>query len=141
MERPNTVSGLMAKRAELMARLDEIAKEARQLQQSIDALEATIRLFGGDVKGLRRPRRRLVARTAQGSMQRHVLDSLRQSLEPLTSLQLAQTFNRAHGLKMDDASLAITRKKVGQCLNNLQRRGLVVSGAGDGDYKGWRIKV
>ncbi len=139
-ERPNTISGLMSKRAEFIKRHAELLKEAKRLSSDIDTLEATIKLFGGDIATLKRVRRRIATRPAHGMLQRFVLDKLREAGEPLTSLQLAKTFGQERRLAPDRATTINTRKRVGACLYHLSTKGLVVAGAGDGDYKGWQIK-
>lgn len=45
MERPNTVSGLVAKRAELVAYRTSLEAELRKVTSDIDHLDAAIRIF------------------------------------------------------------------------------------------------
>ena len=55
-ERPNTVFGLIAKRAELVKYRDQLESDIRALTCDIDHLEAAIRIFNPEemVEGRRR---------------------------------------------------------------------------------------
>ena len=48
MERPNTVSGLIDKRRELIARLEQARAEIKTLISGLDALDIALRLFGAE---------------------------------------------------------------------------------------------
>jgi hypothetical protein len=57
----------------------------------------------------------------------------------ITSLDIAAEFVRHRGLKSDDATLVLIRKRVGACLTELRANGTVTEVPQPGEYKGWRL--
>ncbi|HLY79394.1 MAG TPA: hypothetical protein VKQ70_08480 [Caulobacteraceae bacterium] len=134
-ERPNTVAGLLAKRAELIRLREHLESDLRAVTADIDHLEGAILLFNGAKHHLRYVRQ---YRAKKGSVRRFVLAALRDAEEPLTSRDLTERWCAERGLKTDDATWAILRNRIGACLTGLKNQGLA-HGAGtrpDG-YKGW----
>jgi hypothetical protein len=89
VERPNTVFGLEAKRAELLRYHQQLHAEIRKVTTDIDHLEAAIRLF---TEGRQAPfpgiGHTVHHRAKKGFLKRFVLRSLRKAAAPLTSAQI-----------------------------------------------------
>lgn len=147
-ERPNTVSGLQAKRAELVKLHKHLVAEAKKVICDIDHIDATIRLFdpNADLERFRRNHYATKHRAPKGQMKRFVLNQLREASEPLTSRQITEAWVADRGLSPDEATVTILRKRVGACLKTCENQGLA-EGAGAttdhgefGPYKLWRLK-
>lgn len=72
-------------------------------------------------------------------MVRFVLLMLKNAKEPLTSLEITHAQIKARGLKADDQTIVLMRKRVGACLTAQQDKGLVRSLPTAGPYKGWEL--
>lgn len=148
-ERPNTISGLQAKRAELIRLHAQLTEDAKKVLCDIDHLDATIRLFDPEADLARRARNRYAVkhRAAFGHSKRFILDVMRRAPEPMTSRQIADAWAKDRRLNPDEATLNILRKRIGACLTNCRKQGLVeqcgMTDDGDpyGPYKLWRIKA
>ena len=123
MEKPNTVAGLLDKRAELAGLLKFHKAEIRKISVDIDHIDATLKLFQAEPGPERAKRYPTMHRAARGEVIRLVLSMFREAQKPLTSFDIAAEFVRRRGLKTDDATLALIRKRVGACLTKLKRRG------------------
>jgi hypothetical protein len=139
MDRPNTLSGLKAKRDELAKLRDQLEADIRAVTVDIDHLEAAIRIF--DPEDTPEARRRYAAmhRAPKGQSTRFVLAKLREASGPLTSRQLADMWCQDRGLAAKDSTLSTLRKRIGATLTALQHKGLV---AQDGHVDGliaWRL--
>ena len=135
IERPNTVAGLRAKKAELERIRDGLEEDLRAVVADIDHLDGAIRLFG---ETQARGRYMRQYRAKRGSVRRHVLTMLREATGPITSREITERWCEQRGLQTDDATWAILRNRIGACLTHLRNEGLAL-GAGtmtDG-YKGW----
>lgn len=147
-ERPNTVSGLQAKRSELAKLHQKLIAEAKKVLCDIDHIDACIRLFDpdADIERIRLNRYATKHRAPKGYMKRFVLSQLREASEPLTSRQITEAWIKDRGLQPDEATFVILRKRVGACLKTCEKDGLA-EGAGQtenhdawGPYKLWKIK-
>ena len=123
-ERPNTLSGLVAKRAELVKLRDRLEADIRAVTCDIDHLEAAIRIF--DPEDTPEARRRYAAlhRAPKGQSTRFVLRALRDASVPLTSRQLADMWCKDRGLEARDSTVSLLRKRIGATLKTLERNGL-----------------
>jgi len=139
MERTNTVAGLLGKRAELAGEIAHAQKQLRGMVCDLDHLDATIRLFdpGADISRVKRyPTKH---RAHKGEMQRFVLRALRESSEPITSLEITRAMIADRGLNADDGTVILMRKRVGACLTKLKSKNLVSEIPQLGRYKGWQL--
>ncbi len=137
-ERPNTVSGLVAKRDQLVRLRDQLEADIRALTVDIDHLEAAIRIF--DPEDTPEARRRYAAmhRAPKGQSTRFVLDQLR-SGRAMTSRDLANAWCHDRGLAAKEATLSTLRKRIGATLTALLHKGVVRQ---DGHVDGliaWRM--
>ena len=142
-ERPNTVSGLQAKRKELVKLHKDLVAEAKKVMCDIDHLDATIRLFdpNADLERVRRNRYATKHRAPKGHQKRFVLDMLREASGPLTSRQITEAWIKERGLKPDESTFVILRKRIGACLKTLDYKGVIEGVGHNGEYKLWQLKL
>jgi hypothetical protein len=139
MERPNTVAGLLAKRAELAGKIKFHEAELRKLICDVDHLDAAIRLFDAEPDTSRVARYPTAHRAKKGTLQRFVLAYLRDATEPATSRQMTEAWIAQRGLDADPETFVLLRKRLGACLTALKARGMVREVPLPGDYKGWEL--
>ncbi len=145
-DRPNTVSGLVAKHKELSDLRERYRAEIKKLTVDIDHLDAAIRLFdpAADTYAIREYVTK--HRAQKGSVKRFVLDAFREATGPLTSRQITEAWVKDRGLEADEATYAILRKRVGACIKSCREQGLIeeVGQTTDhdafGPYKLWQLK-
>ncbi len=139
MESPNTVSGLLTKRAELVKLRGQLEADIKALTVDIDHLEAAIRIF--DPEDTPEARRRYAAlhRAPKGQSMRFVLSKLREAQEPLTSRALADMWCADRGLTAKDSTVSLLRKRIGATLKALHNKGLVRQCGYVGAHIGWRL--
>ncbi|WP_022693725.1 hypothetical protein [Ponticaulis koreensis] len=144
-ERPNTVSGLVAKHKELMDLREKYKAEIKKLTCDIDHLDAAIRLFDPNADTYQIKQYVTKHRAEKGSVKRFVLNTLRESPEPMTSRQITELWVKDRGLSADEATLNTIRKRIGACIKTCVNQGLI-EGCGqttnhdaNGPYKLWRV--
>lgn len=138
-DRPNTVSGLIAKRDELLALRRKLEAEARKITCDIDHLEACIRLFDPENTPEAVKRYSVQHRAQKGHLKRFVLGLLRDAEGSLSSRQITEAWIADRGLRADDATFVILRKRIGACLIAMRADGLAEDVGHDGEYKVWRL--
>lgn len=133
-ERPNTVAGLEAKKAELERLRDQLESDLRNVVSDIDHLDGALRLFG-----VLQTRERYVRqyRAKKGSVRRFVLNALRDASGPITTKMLTDAWCEARGLRTDPATWTIIRCRLGACMTNLKLAGIARGAGMVGGYKGW----
>lgn len=137
MERPNTVAGLVAKRDELVKYRKQLERDRRGVTVDIDHLGTAIRLFDPEQTPAARKRYATQHRAKKGTVRRFVLRYLREATEPVTSRQITLQWMTERGLKTDDATFVLIRKRIGACLTALKEDGLAEGvGLVDG-YVAW----
>lgn len=139
-ERPNTVAGLVAKRAELAKLRDQLEREAHKITCDLDHLDAAIALFDPANTPLAVARYAVKHRAKKGALKRFVLGFLRDASEPVTSKDITTAWIAARGLRADDATYVILRKRIGACLIALRAAGHVANVPQAGEYKGWAVR-
>lgn len=145
-DRPNTVSGLVAKHKELNALRDRYKAEIKKLTVDIDHLDAAIRLFDPDANTYAIKEYVTKHRAQKGSVKKFVLDQMREATSPLTSRQITEAWAADRGLSADNATLNTLRKRIGACIKTCVNQGLVecvgqtTDHDGYGPYKLWRLK-
>lgn len=145
-ERPNTVSGLVAKHKELCDLRERHHAEIKKLTVDIDHLDACIRLFdpNADTSVIKQYVTR--HRAQKGSVKRFVLNTLRQATKPMTSREITELWARDRGLNADEATLVILRKRVGACIKVCVNQELIActgqttDHGAFGPYKLWELK-
>jgi len=145
-DRPNTVSGLVAKHAELSGLREKYRAEIKKLTVDIDHLDAAIRLFDPNADTYAIKEYVTKHRAEKGSVKRFVLTTLRTSDRPLTSRDISTAWAADRGLSADEPTLVILRKRIGACVKTCVTQGLVECAGQttdhdqNGPYKLWRIK-
>jgi hypothetical protein len=140
----HTLSGLIAKRADIAGQIDAARLTLRKLIVDLDHVDAAIRLFDPDFDiAAIRPRSYPVAQIARrGDSIRLILDILRQSTEPLTTKQIALRVMAARGLNSNDANLVLTiTRRIGASLRAYRDNGTVnsIKDGRYGKYDLWEI--
>lgn len=139
MERPNTVAGLAAKRDELHRELKIAREHQRKLICALDHVEGAMRLFQTGGMPSRIVKNVSVHRAQKGSVTRLVKQMLREATEPLTAADITEVQIKQRGLKADDATFVMMRKRVGACLTKLKNDGFIRPVHLPGLYKGWEL--
>lgn len=137
--RPNTVAGLMEKRRDLAALLKRVRAEEKKIVCDLDHIDAAIRLFDPTADTDRIVRHPTKHRAKKGEVVRLVVRMLKEADQPLTSLDIVHAQVKARGLKADDATLVIMRKRIGACLTKLKNDGVVRVVPLPGLYQGWEM--
>jgi len=137
--RPNTVSGLQAKRAELAKLRVDLERELSKVTCDLDHVDACIALFDPANTPAAIARYAVKHRAKKGHMRRFVLSALRGATAPLTSKAITTAWVGDRGLRTDEATYVILRKRVGACLIALRNQGLVETVGEDGGFKTWRL--
>lgn len=138
-ERPNTVSGLIAKRAELVKLRDQLEADIRAITVDIDHLEAAIRIFDPEDTPEARKRYAALHRAPKGQSTRFVLRKLKEASGPLTSRALADMWCEERGLTAKASTVSMMRKRIGATLKSLHHKGLVRQEGHVAGLIGWRI--
>jgi hypothetical protein len=136
---PNTVAGLVRKRAELAAFRKGLEGELHKVTCDIDHLDAAIRLFDPDITPRAVRRYATKHRAKKGTCRRFVLTALREATGPITSYAITERWIAERGLNADQPTFVILRKRIGACLTALRVAGLAVSEGMMEGYKGWRL--
>lgn len=128
MERPNTVAGLAAKRDELHKQLLETRAHEKKLICAIDHVEGAMRLFQTGGMPSRIVKNVSVHRAQKGSVTRLVKQMLREATEPLTAADITEVQIKQRGLKADDATFVMMRKRVAELANRRPSTSALPSG-------------
>lgn len=145
-DRPNTVSGLLAKHSELMALREKYKAEIKKLTVDIDHLDAAIRLFDPNADTYAIKEYVTKHRAEKGSVKRFVLNSFREADGPLTSRQITEAWAADRGLAADEATLNTLRKRIGACIKTCVNQELIEDCGwtkdhdANGPYKLWQLK-
>lgn len=137
-ERPNTIAGLQAKRKQLVKLRADLEGDVRKVTCDLDHIDACIRLFDPAADTATAIKRYATKhRAKKGQMRRFVLDRLKEATGPLTSLDIAAAWIADRGLKTDDGTRIMIRKRVGACLTSLRAQRFTHSPYQDGPHKMW----
>ncbi len=138
--RPNTLSGLVAKRNALVRYRDQLEADIRALTVDIDHLEAAIRIFDPENTPEARKRYAALHRAPKGQSTRFVLRALREASGPLTSRDLADMWCQERGLTAKDSTVSMLRKRIGATLKALEHKGAVRQEGHVEGRVGWRLR-
>jgi hypothetical protein len=139
---PHVVTALIAKRDEIVSKIEGVRAELRQLTADLDNIDAAIRIFDPDIDlGSDRPKPLPPPYGAyRGEMARVIFDALRAASEPLSTLQIAHLVMAERGLDTKDQRLLKTiTKRVGDRLAVYREQGRVRSLEGPGQYNLWEL--
>lgn len=136
-ERPNTVAGLVQKRAELARSLKHLRAEQRKVICDLDHIDAAIRLFDPNADTSRIIRYPTKHRAKKGEVVRLAVRLLKKADRPLTALDIVLVQIEERALKADEATVVLLRKRVGACLTKLKNDGIIRVVPQAGLYQGW----
>ena len=145
-DRPNTVSGLVAKHKELSDLREKYKAEIKKLTVDIGHLEAAIKLFDPNAETYAMKAHMQTTRIPKGKLKHFLLSTLREASEPMTSRQLAMLWAQECGLDESAQAINEIRKKVTSCIKDNVRQGLIESVGqttdhdANGPYKLWQLK-
>jgi hypothetical protein len=139
MERPNTIAGLVAKRAELVKLRTRLEADIQAVTVDIDHLEAAIRIFDPDNTPEARKRYAALHRAPKNQSTRFVLGKLREATAPMTSRELASLWCQERGLIAKESTVSMLRKRMGATLKALHNKGLVRQDGHVEGLIGWRL--
>ena len=128
MKNEHVLSGLIAKRAELSGKIEMMQREMRELVATIGHIDAAIRVFDpaaeiDDIQPKLPPR----FQAFKGEVSRLVLNSLRKAEKPLPVSDLTLLVAAGRGINPDDKPfMRVLSRRVGACLRNLRKKGLVM---------------
>jgi hypothetical protein len=146
VERPNTLAGLVEKRAEIAGEISHTRARLRQLIIDLNHIDAAIRLFDPDydVAGIRQKIPSAAHRAIRGDMTRATLDALREASGPMMTRELARHVMAERGLNTaDTALLQLFTRRVGALLRWQKKRGILrsVKDPQQGRFDLWEIAV
>jgi len=139
----HVLSGLIAKRAELAGRVETLQRDMREAVLAIDHIDAAIRMFDpeaalDDIKPRLPPRHQAF----KGEVSRLVLNALRKAGKPLPVAELTLHVLAGRGLTADDKPfMRVLGRRVGACLRNLRKKGLVTLTRSVDGIGLWAIKA
>jgi hypothetical protein len=143
MKNEHVISGLIGKRAELAARIENLQGQLKQSVIEMDHIDAALRIFHPDIDlEAITPRRVPNAHHAfRGEVSRIVLETLRKTGRPMTTRALTDSVMSERGLDVNDARLhRLMQQRVGACLNHWRRvRGALKSTSGPGGMLIWEV--
>lgn len=105
-----TIAGLRRKRAEIAGVIADHEKKARHWKEALAHVDATLRLFSGEIDPDAIPGKRIYrsSRFFSGSeLSRFVMDQLRQAGEPISAGAIFKAAVETHGIP-DDARTRVT---------------------------------
>lgn len=138
-DRPNTLSGLVARRAELDRYRDQLQADIRAISCDIDHLDAAIRIFDPEDSPTARRRYAAMHRAPKGQSTRFILSQLRNAKAPMTSRDLAEAWCSDRGLVAKHSTVCVIRKRIGATLTVLRTKRLVVQSGYIGAHIGWGL--
>jgi hypothetical protein len=133
----------MTKRAELSGKIEVMQREMRALVLSIDHIDAALRMFDpgidlDDIKPKMPPRHSAF----RGEVSRLVLNALRKSGKPTPVSELVHHVLAGRGLTAEDKPfMRVLSRRIGACLRNLRKKGLVELIQRIGYAGMWQIKA
>lgn len=135
-----TVNHLLEKWRDIVGEIERTENRLRELVANRAHIEAAVRIFDPDAT-FGKPRKVTIRHAAfKGEMARFVLNALRASKEPMTSLELARQVMQGRGIAQTPEMTIVTRKRTTQCLLNLKEKGVVRSvPIAEGFNRGWEI--
>jgi hypothetical protein len=138
-ERPNTVAGLEAKKAELVRYRTALEAEVLKVTCDIDHVEAAIRLFDPSATPNAIKRYVVRHRAKKGSVKAFLLDTLREADRPMTSAELTDLWLAKRGLRVSEDVRVVMRKRIGAALIASRARGVMANAGVIDGLKGWVV--
>jgi hypothetical protein len=124
-ERPNTVSGLMAKRKELTNLIERYRSKIKKLSADVDHLNACIRLFDPEAEIYAIRAEVTTPRAPKGSLKRFVLNTFREATGPMTSEDLTELWIKDCSLDANSNDLTTIKKRIRSAIKTAVKQGLL----------------
>lgn len=142
MANSHVVSGLLDKRAEISGLINKHQAEINKLNQSLDALDSTIKLFSPEID-LRHHRPKTIRERnhffKNGECIRLILDVLREAREPLTPVVITSQIIHLKSLSIDGEEVEHVRNTVYAALAANEKKGLIQQIKDSTGVKAWRL--
>lgn len=141
MAEPHVITGLLAKRQELMDKALHLREQLAEVSNCIQSVDHVLQSFGyeGDLKGMS-PRGNRVVYFHRNELRRFCIEELRKANgQPVTARDLAEKVIKAEGKDPRDRKLGNDMvKRVGKALKLLREQGVAAS-KGQGNALTWRL--
>jgi len=142
MANSHVISGLLDKRAEMSSLINKHQSEINKLNQSLAALDSTIKLFSPEID-LRNHRAKVFRERNRffknGECIRLILDVLREACEPLTPVAITSQIIALKSLTIDSEDMEHVRNTVYAALAANEKKGLLKQLRDDAGAKTWAI--
>ena len=140
MANSHVVSGLLDKRAEISGLINKHQAEINKLNQSLAALDSTIKLFSPEID-LRNHRAKVIRERNRffknGECIRLILNVLREANEPLTPVAINDQIIALKSLSIDNIETEHVRNTVYAALTANEKKGLIKQIKTDTGAKTW----
>lgn len=139
----HTISGLLAKRADLFNEAVRIRERLAEIKNDVSALDRVLGTLGytGDLDA-EMPRQKREVIFGRGELTRAVLDELRGAAGPLTSREIAQAIVAIGGQDARDRKyVSDLTKRVSKALRALREDDLVRSGTDNKGNVKWSLRA
>lgn len=142
MAESHVISALTAKRAELAGLAEFHQKEIIRIAEEVSVLDAAIKLFEPSyriqsIKPKRYHRKNEFFK--RGETQKLLLDIVRQSGNPISTVAIADEAMRRKGLSLDKEQVSAFKSTIGGALIRYRSSGLVVETSKDKGVSMWSI--
>jgi hypothetical protein len=139
----HVVSALKEKRIQVASLIQSLQGQIRQATIDLDHVEASLKLFDPDVDLAALSPRKVapVLYDTKGDTGRVILDTLRNSMRPLSTAQVCEAVMKARNLDTNDKALCrLMMKRTTANLKHWQaKRGLIRSMPGIGQQLLWEV--
>jgi hypothetical protein len=139
----HVVSALKEKRIQVASQIESLQGQLRQATIDLDHVEASLRLFDPDVDLAALSPRKVapVLYDHKGDTGRVILDTLRESMRPLSTAQVCEAVMKARNLDTNDKALCrlMMKRTVANLKHWQAKRGLIRSMPGVGQQLLWEI--
>ena len=142
MANSHVVSGLLDKHAEISGLINKHQSEINKLNQSLAALDSTIKLFSPEID-LRSHRSKVIRERNRffknGECIRLILDVLREADEPLTPVAITDHIIALKLLSIDSTETDHVRNTIYAALTANEKKGLIKQIRADTGAKAWAL--
>lgn len=135
----HTITGLLAKRADLFNEAERIRDRLAEIKNDIGAIDRTLSVLGytGDLDAAM-PRQKREVIFGRGELSRAIMGELRHAEGPLSSRDIAQTIVAMRGEDARDRKyISDLTKRVSKALRQMKAEGLVRSTVGTKGNMSW----
>ncbi|QFY44579.1 hypothetical protein F6R98_19710 [Candidatus Methylospira mobilis] len=142
MAESHVISGLVAKRSEMAGLIQHYQAEISRISTDLNHIDATIKLFSPefDLRTVRAKAHRERSHSfTHGERPRLILDILRESVDGLTSGEIAEAMLRLKGVESNANRIEQFQRCALSALNKLEAKGLVAPSETEGAARIWKI--